>query len=86
MKRALGFLAVLILTTISVAQSSSPAISQFIAFRCKNFTSCPNGFDPTLPPIQLSDGNSSFFAITLGGGSITSGAFNCNPPVASRKG
>jgi uncharacterized repeat protein (TIGR03803 family) len=58
MKHVVTCLTVLILTTISFAQPSSPAISQVVAFWCnQNFTSCPNGFDPTLPPIQLSDGN-----------------------------
>lgn len=58
MKRVTGSLAVLILSTVSFAQPSSPAISQVVAFWCNpNFTSCPNGFDPTLPPLQLADGN-----------------------------
>ncbi len=49
---------VLLLTTVSFAQPASPGISQVLAFFCnQNFTQCPNGFDPTLPPIQLSDGN-----------------------------
>ena len=58
MKLALALLNVLLLTTLSLAQPSSPGISQVMAFFCnQNFTQCPNGFDPTLPPIQLSDGN-----------------------------
>jgi uncharacterized repeat protein (TIGR03803 family) len=51
-------LTVLLLATVSFAQPASPGISQVLAFFCnQNFTQCPNGFDPTLPPIQLSDGN-----------------------------
>jgi len=58
MKRVIGSLAILILTTISFAQPSSPVISQVTAFWCnQSFSTCPNGFDPTLAPIQLSDGN-----------------------------
>jgi len=58
MKLALVFLTILLLATISFAQPSSPGISQVLAFFCnQNFTSCPNGFDPTLPPVQLPDGN-----------------------------
>jgi len=58
MKTALAFLAVLAFASACFAQPSSPAISQVFAFWCnQTFSSCPNGFDPTLPPIQLSDGN-----------------------------
>lgn len=47
-----------LLATASLAQPSTPSISQVTFFFCnQNFTSCPNGFDPTLAPIQLSDGN-----------------------------
>ena len=58
MKLTLTLLTVLLLTTVSFAQPASPGISQVLAFFCnQNFTQCPNGFDPTLPPVQLSDGN-----------------------------
>jgi uncharacterized repeat protein (TIGR03803 family) len=54
MKTLLGFMVVMALATTCFAQ---PPISEVVAFYCnQNFTSCPNGFDPTLPPIQLSDG------------------------------
>jgi uncharacterized repeat protein (TIGR03803 family) len=48
-----------LLATVCFAQQpSSPGISQVMAFFCnQDFTVCPNGFDPTLPPVQLSDGN-----------------------------
>ena len=55
MKLVLVLLTVLLLTTVCFAQ---PSISQVLVFFCnQNFTSCPIGFDPTLSPIQLSDGN-----------------------------
>jgi uncharacterized repeat protein (TIGR03803 family) len=58
MKTLLVFAATLLLAAASIAQPSSPTISQVLAFWCNsNFTQCPNGFDPTLAPIQLSDGN-----------------------------
>jgi uncharacterized repeat protein (TIGR03803 family) len=56
MKYALTILAVLLLATASYALPA-PAISQVVVFYCtQNFTQCPNGFDPTLAPIQLADG------------------------------
>jgi len=58
MKLAVGLIVILGLGTVSFAQPSSPAISQVLAYWCnQNFTSCPIGFDPTLAPVQLSDGN-----------------------------
>jgi uncharacterized repeat protein (TIGR03803 family) len=63
MKNLLAFLAVLALAGVCFAQASSPAISQMYAFFCnKSFSSCPTGFDPTLPPIQL--GNNSLYVVT----------------------
>jgi len=58
MKTLLTFFAVLALAITCVAQPSSPVISQVYTFFCNhNLTSCPTGFDPTLAPIQPSDGN-----------------------------
>ena len=57
MKTTFGLIVILILAlaTTCIAQ---PAITQVVAFWCnQSFSSCPNGFDPTLAPIQLSDGN-----------------------------
>ncbi len=58
MKLVFTLVTVLSLAAACLAQPSSPALSQVVAFYCdQGFTSCPNGFDPTLPPVQLSDGN-----------------------------
>lgn len=58
MKPWLVFPGILVLAAVSYAQPSSPAISQVFGFYCnQSYTSCPNGFDPTLPPVQLADGN-----------------------------
>jgi uncharacterized repeat protein (TIGR03803 family) len=52
---------------LSAVEPSTPAISQVFVFFCNpGFTSCPNGFDPILTPIQLSDGN--LYAVTFWGG------------------
>jgi uncharacterized repeat protein (TIGR03803 family) len=49
-------LACLILVTTCLA-GSSPTISQVFAFACNSdYSSCPEGMDPTLAPIQLADG------------------------------
>ena len=70
----LTFLLSLLLATGSFAQPSSPAISQVVAFFCnQNFTSCPNGFDPTLAPIQLSDGKLYVVTWWAGQGSANAG-------------
>jgi uncharacterized repeat protein (TIGR03803 family) len=48
------------LTAVAFAQHpfTTPTITQLFSFSCNtNFTSCPNGIEPTLPPIQLADGN-----------------------------
>jgi len=74
MKLALVLLAVLLLMTASFAQPSSPAISQVVAFWCnQDFSICPIGFDPTLPPIQLSDGNLYVATWWAGQGSSNAG-------------
>src|ERR1039457_7076985 len=58
MKTAFGFLPVLLLATVAIAQPSAPVISQVFAFWCNGgYTSCPYGFDPALTPVQLIDGN-----------------------------
>jgi uncharacterized repeat protein (TIGR03803 family) len=55
MKTTFGLIVVLALATTCFGQ---PSISQVVAFWCnQGFSSCPNGFDPTLAPIQLSEGN-----------------------------
>jgi uncharacterized repeat protein (TIGR03803 family) len=71
MKFALAPLSVLLLATACFAQ---PPITQVLAFFCnQNFTSCPLGFDPTLPPIQLSDGNLYITTWWAGQGSANAG-------------
>jgi len=71
MKRTIVLLTVLLLATVCFAQ---PPISQVLAFFCnQNFTSCPLGFDPTLPPIQLSDGNLYVTTWWAGQGSANAG-------------
>jgi uncharacterized repeat protein (TIGR03803 family) len=65
MKTLLGLFTTLALATSLVAQSrpSAPEISRIFDFSCNsNFTSCPQGFDPTLSPVQLSNGN--FYGVT----------------------
>lgn len=65
MKYALAIFVCFTFVAASFGQdsSSAPVISQLSSFTCNaNFTSCPNGFDPTLKPIQLSDGN--FYGVT----------------------
>lgn len=56
MKYVLTAFSVFLLAASSYA-TSGPTISQVFAFFCnQNFTSCPDGFDPALGPIQLSNG------------------------------
>jgi len=64
MKRSFWLCPVLLLATATFAQNpSAPVISQVFAFLCnQGFTSCPDGFDPALGPIQLSDG--AFYGTT----------------------
>ena len=72
MKRFLPFFAVICLGTLAFAQST-PAISQLFAFFCnRDFSSCPNGMEPTRPLLQLSDGN--FYGVTWWAGQGTSNA------------
>ena len=66
-------LACLILAATSLA-NSNPTISQLYSFSCNSdYSSCPEGMDPTLTPIQLSDGN--FYGVTwwAGQGSSNNG-------------
>jgi len=53
------------------AQSpSAPRISQVFAFYCNSdYSSCPDGFQPALGPVQLSDGN--FYGTTWYGNTST---------------
>jgi uncharacterized repeat protein (TIGR03803 family) len=76
MKPLLGFLASIAMAISLLAQNapSAPAISQLFDFSCNgSFSSCPQGFDPTLSPIQLADGN--FYGVTwwAGQGSSNNG-------------
>ncbi|MFZ0310738.1 MAG: choice-of-anchor tandem repeat GloVer-containing protein [Candidatus Sulfotelmatobacter sp.] len=74
MKPLLGFLASLAMAISLPAQTSPPPVSQLFAFSCSaNFSSCPEGMDPTLSPIQLADGN--FYGVTwwAGKGSSNNG-------------
>jgi uncharacterized repeat protein (TIGR03803 family) len=58
MKYALSLFVSLLLVTAAMAEPSTPKISQLFAFTCNhNFSSCPDGFDPALGPIQLSNGS-----------------------------
>lgn len=44
--------------TIAQEQVPTPIITQLFAFACNaSFSSCPDGIEPTLAPLQLSDGN-----------------------------
>lgn len=57
MKYFSTLLATLILFAPASNAASSLTISQLFAFSCnQNFTSCPDGFEPALGPIQLSNG------------------------------
>ena len=75
MKLALVLLAVLLSSaTVCFAQPSRRPSTQVVAFFCnQNFTSCPIGFDPTLAPIQLSDGNLYVATWWAGQGSANAG-------------
>jgi uncharacterized repeat protein (TIGR03803 family) len=60
MRRLLVFLGAVSLVAAAGAQNSivTPKISQLFAFSCNSdYSSCPEGMDPTLTPVQLSDGN-----------------------------
>jgi uncharacterized repeat protein (TIGR03803 family) len=74
MRRILSVFASLFLATAALAQPSTPTISQVFAFLCnQNFSSCPNGFDPTLGPIQLANGNLYVTTFWAGQGSSSNG-------------
>ena len=65
MRPTLTFVATLCFVTASFvsAPASTPTISQLFVFACNaDFSSCPDGMDPTLAPIQLGDGN--FYGVT----------------------
>ena len=56
------------MTTSAWAQANHPTVRQLFVFYCNSdFTSCPNGFDPTLTPVQLSN-NGFVYASTFWGG------------------
>src|SRR5215472_8632191 len=76
MKTLLGILASIALATSGFSQtgSSAPPITQLFDFSCNgSFSSCPQGFDPTLSPVQLA--NSNFYGVTwwAGTGSSSNG-------------
>jgi len=59
---------------------SAPPISQIFAFYCNSdYSSCPDGFQPQLGPIQLSDGN--FYGTTAYGdtGSVLGTVWQATP-------
>ena len=67
MKQLALFLLLVSLTGVTLAQPPAPAISQvFVYFCTPGFLSCPVGIDPTLAPLQLSDGN--LYTATFWGG------------------
>jgi len=60
MRSVLAFLACVLLTMgcAADAAAATPTISQVFAFYCNSsFSSCPYGIEPTMAPIQLSNGN-----------------------------
>jgi len=72
MKTLLGFLAMFVTATLlAQTESTAPPISQLFDFSCNgSFSSCPQGFDPTLSPVQLSNGN--FYGVTWWAGTGSS--------------
>ncbi|HZQ23842.1 MAG TPA: choice-of-anchor tandem repeat GloVer-containing protein [Terriglobales bacterium] len=57
MRYVASFLVSIVLFASTSSASSAPTISQVFAFACnQDFTSCPDGFDPALGPIQLATG------------------------------
>jgi uncharacterized repeat protein (TIGR03803 family) len=64
----------LVLTVVATSLANPfPAISQVFAFSCNSdYSSCPDGMDPTLAPIQLADGN--FYGVTWWAGQGNSNA------------
>jgi uncharacterized repeat protein (TIGR03803 family) len=76
MKSLLGIVATIALATSAFSQtgSAAPPITQLFDFSCNaSFSSCPQGFDPTLSPLQLANG--SFYGVTwwAGTGSSSNG-------------
>jgi uncharacterized repeat protein (TIGR03803 family) len=71
MKTFLACVAFFGFTLSAVAQApSTPPISQLFGFYCNgDYSSCPDGFQPALGPIQLSDGN--FYGTTWYGNTDT---------------
>ena len=68
MKPLLACVAFFAFATCAFAQQpqSAPPISQIFAFYCNSdYSSCPDGFQPQLGPVQLSDGN--FYGTTAYG-------------------
>ena len=60
MRTVFACLTCVLLTAVCLAQApnSSPSISQLFSFYCNaDYSSCPYGMEPTLAPLQLSDGN-----------------------------
>ena len=56
MKPCLVLLSFVLLTTAGWTQANHPTVRQAFVFYCNSdFTSCPNGFDPQLAPVQLSN-------------------------------
>ena len=67
-KCRLLLLSFLLLTTVTWAQANKPTVRQVFAFYCNSdFTNCPNGFDPELAPVPLSN-NGFVYAGTFWGG------------------
>lgn len=76
MRPLLGFIPTIFFAASLLAQTTptAPTISQLFDFSCNaNFSSCPQGFDPTLTPVQLADGY--FYGVTwwAGQGSSNNG-------------
>lgn len=72
--KSLAVFLVFLMTAVSALAQSPPPISQISDFSCNaSFSSCPRGFDPTLTPVQLSNGN--FYGVTwwAGKGSSNNG-------------
>jgi uncharacterized repeat protein (TIGR03803 family) len=72
--KTLASLLVSLVTAASAFGQTAPPVSQIFDFSCnKSFSSCPQGFDPTLSPVQLSNGN--FYGVTwwAGTGSSSNG-------------
>jgi uncharacterized repeat protein (TIGR03803 family) len=80
---------VLTLVALSMGASaqtpSQPPISQVFAFFCnEDFSSCPDGFDPTLVPIQSPDSSLNVVTWWAGQGSSNNGGTVTNVTLAGR--